>query len=464
VQKWPNSLKKQDNRLLIAPPHHEAGGRLFANFANKPMLDTQEDADKSLLSESEGDFLTLENILHLMAKWRASDCFISVGSLIKFKIEGRQVPLSSKRLAKDDIDIFLAEGLDSSQLDLLDKTRELNCAISMAQIGRFRVSAFVQRNTKSIVIRFIPPDVPEFETLFLPPILKDIIMLKRGLVLVVGPTGSGKSTSLASLIDYRNTHRADHILTIEDPIEFLYRHRKSVVNQREVGTDALSYQEALKNAMRQAPDVILIGEIRDQDTMRMAMQYAQSGHLCLATMHANNSYHALNRIVGFYPPDNRDALFPDLSSSLKAIVAQRLVPGFDGSRLPAVEVLINSRPVQDLIKQGKIDHIAELMERLSSDGTQTFEQVLVELVAAKRISVDTALIHSDSPTNLFWRLSQKGLSVSEEVATSAGVDRSDVLKAKAGQTHSDSDQAPEKSTPKQESASFGNFTIDASGL
>lgn len=232
--------------------------------------------EQCLLKGEDDEFVTLEGILKLMANYKASDCFISVGSAIKLKIEGKQVPLSPRKAAKDDIDLLIAEGLNSSQIDELDKTRELNCAISLARVGRFRVSAFIQRNTKSIVIRFIPPEVPQFESLHLPSILKDIIMLKRGLVLVVGPTGSGKSTTLASLIDYRNASRADHILTIEDPIEFLYKHRMSVVNQREVGTDALSFHEALRNAMRQAPDVILIGEVRDQDTMRMAMQYAQS--------------------------------------------------------------------------------------------------------------------------------------------------------------------------------------------
>lgn len=416
--------------------------------------------DQCILKDTDDDFVSLEDTLRLMAQYRASDCFISVGSVVKLKIDGKQIPLSTRYCAKDDIDLMLAEGLNSAQIDELDRTKELNCAISLSRVGRFRVSAFVQRNTKAIVIRFIPPEVPDFEKLNLPSILRDIIMLKRGLVLVVGPTGSGKSTSLASLIDYRNGNRADHILTIEDPIEFLYKHRMSVVNQREVGTDAVSYHAALRNAMRQAPDVILIGEVRDQETMRMAMQYAQSGHLCLATMHANNSYHALNRIVGFYPPETRDALFPDLSSSLRAIVSQRLVPGVSGSQLPAVEVLINSRSVQDLINEGKIDQISELMERLGSDGSQTFERVLVEMVAKKHISIDTALIYADSPTNLFWRLSQMGLSISEQAATHAGVDRSAVNRYKE-----ENGLEEEKSSKAQSSnVTFDSFSIDASKL
>ena len=421
-------------------------------------------ANQCLLKEGEDALMSLQEMLKLMAKFNASDCFISVGAAIKFKIEGRQFPLSQRRCAKDDMDLLLAEGLNSAQIDELDSTKELNCAISLARVGRFRLSAFVQRNTKSIVIRFIPPDVPDFDSLKLPAILKDIIMLKRGLVLIVGPTGSGKSTSLASLIDYRNANRADHILTIEDPIEFLYRHRLSVVNQREVGTDTISYHNALRNAMRQAPDVILIGEVRDQETMRMAMQYAQSGHLCLATMHANNSYHALNRIVGFFPPDSRDSLFPDLSSSLKAVISQRLVPGIHGERRPAVEVLINSRPVQDLIKEGKIDEIGELMERLGSDGSQTFESVLVDLVAAHAITAETALTYADSPTNLFWRLSQMGLSVNEQEATRAGVDRSDVAKAKTAEPAARDAREPEQALKKPDNSSFGSFELDASKL
>ena len=409
------------------------------------------------------DVPDLDDILKIMANTKASDCFVSVGAPVKIKIEGQQVILTERMVMKDDVDVLLAEALNSDQMSELEKTCELNCAISRARVGRFRFSAFVQRNTKSMVIRYIPPEVPALETLRLPDILREIILLKRGLVLVVGPTGSGKSTTLASLIDHRNEKRSDHILTIEDPIEYLHRHKNSVVNQREVGTDAKSFDVALHSAMRQAPDVILIGEIRDRETMSIAMQYAQSGHLVLATLHANNSYHALNRIVGFYPPDNRDALFPDLASSLKAIIAQRLVPDFNGNRLPAVEVLINSKVVAELITMGEIGKIAAMMEQLRSDGTQTFEEVLVDMVRSKLIAVETALNYSDSPTNLYWKLSTVGLSIDDDEAVHAGVDRSEIKNAK---THGD--QPPpllNAGAPKAQStgseAGFGDIVIDA---
>lgn len=423
------------------------------------------------------DLPGLDDILKIMARTQASDCFISVGAPIKIKVEGEHVVLTTQSIMKDDVDVLLAEGLSGSQMTELDEKNELNCAISRNRVGRFRVSAFVQRNTKSVVIRYIPPDVPSFDGLKLPEILRELIMIKRGLVLVVGPTGSGKSTTLASLIDYRNEHRSDHILTIEDPIEYLHRHKRSVVNQREIGTDVKSYTEALRNAMRQAPDVILIGEIRDQETMRVAMQYAQSGHLVLATLHANNSYHALNRIVGFYPLDNRDALFPDLSSSLRAIISQRLVPDFKGNRLPAVEVLVNSKVVQQLIEQGSINKIAEIMPQLRSDGTQTFEDVLVDMIRRKQISVNTALIYSDSPNNLYWKLSSEGLSINEDTARTAGVDRSAIAHGSPAPDGLDApieldlDLSPSLEAPPvagqpktAKSASFGDIVLDPDRL
>jgi twitching motility protein PilU len=275
-------------------------------------------------------------------------------------------------------------------------------------IGSFRLSAFRQRGTVSAVLRYIPNEVPTLNSLNLPDILGELIMEKRGLVLMVGATGSGKSTSLAAMIDYRNEQKSGHILTFEDPIEYLFRNKKSIVNQREIGTDAKTLQTGLKNALRQAPDVIFIGEIRDRDTMTAAMTYSLSGHLVLATLHANNSYHALNRIVSFYSPENRPALLADLSAALKAIVSQRLVRSKSGGRVAAVEVLLNTRLVSDLIEKGKIYEIKETMEKSLAAGSQTFEQSLLDLLRADKITQEEALTNADSSTNLLWLINNQG--------------------------------------------------------
>jgi len=269
-------------------------------------------------------------------------------------------------------------------------------------IGRFRLSAFTQRSSTSAVIRFIATEIPALDTLNLPPIVGDIIMEKRGLVLVVGATGSGKSTTIASMLDMRNIKRTGHILTLEDPIEYVFRNKKSIVNQREIGSDTKSLEVALRNALRQAPDCILIGEIRDKDTMTAAIAYAQSGHLCLATLHANNSYHALNRIVSFYPLENRATLLSDLSAALRSVISQRLVRARSGGRLPAVEVLLNTRHIAELIEKGEVSSIKEAMEKSLSPGSQTFEQALYRMIREEQISEEEALAHADSPTNLLW--------------------------------------------------------------
>jgi twitching motility protein PilU len=260
----------------------------------------------------------------------------------------------------------------------------------------------MQRTTPAMVVRFIPGEVPAFDTLGLPQVLKDIVLEKRGLLLMVGATGSGKSTSLAAMIDHRNMLQSGHIITIEDPIEFLFKHKRSIVNQRELVTDAKSYHVALKNALRQAPDVILIGEVRDRETMTMAIAYAQSGHLCLATLHANNSYHALNRIISFYPLENRPALLQDLSSSLKCIVSQRLIRNLKGARSPAVEVMLNTRHIADLIEKGEVNEIKEAMDKSLAPGSQTFEQSLFQMFREGIISQEEALANADSATNLLW--------------------------------------------------------------
>ncbi|NNL56383.1 MAG: PilT/PilU family type 4a pilus ATPase, partial [Pseudomonadales bacterium] len=280
-------------------------------------------------------------------------------------------------------------------------TMECNLAISVNALGRFRVNVFRQRGDVAMVIRFIKGEIPSIEELFLPQLLKNLIMEKRGLILVVGSTGSGKSTTLASMIDYRNQHATGHILTIEDPIEFLHKHKKSLVNQREIGLDSLSYENALKNALREAPDVILIGEIRDAATMQHALAYAETGHLCLSTLHANNANQALDRILHFFPPERHTQLWMDLSLNLRAIVAQQLVPTPDGQgRRAVVEVLLNTPLASDLIRKGEVTKLKELMQRSNEQGMQTFDQALYTLYSRGEITYEDAIAHADSSNDL----------------------------------------------------------------
>lgn len=380
----------------------------------------------------------LKGIMKLMAQQGGSDLFVSVGSVIKMKINGKQKPVLNKIMLAADVEQLLKQEINDQQFESFRSTKELNCALSMTNVGRFRLSAFFQRNSISFVIRFIPPEIPNTDILGLPKKLEELILAKRGLIIICGPTGSGKTTTVASLLNYRNNLQADHILTIEDPIEFLFRHRKSVVNQREVGVDTESFDEALRNAMRQAPDVLWIGEIRDQKTMNMAMQYAQSGHLCLATLHANNAYNALNRITGFYPPDQRQALYSDLSSSLNAIVSQRLVPTIADTRAAVLEIMINTQSVSELIGKGEIDGIPDRMEKNAPDGSQTFESMLVRMVKDNVITAATAVSYADSPNNLYWKLNSSGINLSQEEAKHAGVE-STVLKNTEIQKAADSE-------------------------
>ena len=284
----------------------------------------------------------MERILRLMSEKKASDVYLSAHSPALIKINGQCVPINSQSLPADAPKNLLAEVLPPERIAELERDGELNIGFPLAGVGRFRVSAMRQRGSLAAVIRFIAVDVPSLATLSVPMVLGDLIMEKRGLLLMVGATGAGKSTTLASMMDYRNEQVSGHILTIEDPIEFLFKNKKSVVNQREIGTDTQSLHIALKNALRQAPDVILIGEIRDRETMSAAIAYAQSGHLCLATMHANNSYQALNRILSFYPVEVRQTMLGDLAAALKAVVSQRLLRSTTGSRLPAVEIMLKN--------------------------------------------------------------------------------------------------------------------------
>lgn len=353
--------------------------------------------------------MILDKLFQLMSEKQASDLFISAGTPIHIKIQGNTMPVNQQVMTPDMIEKIALELMTPEQAETFEAEQEMNLSFGVPQVGNFRVNIFRQRNSVGIVVRFILGNIPDLDTLGLPSILNELIMEKRGLILLVGSTGSGKSTTIASMLDYRNTNRSGHILTIEDPIEFLFKHKKSVVNQRELGMDTRDWQSALKNAMRQAPDCILIGEIRDRETMQAALAYAQTGHLCLATLHANNSYHALNRIINFFALENRPALFLDLATSLRAIISQRLVKKPDGKRTPTVEVLLNTRHIGELIERGEVSAIKEAMEQTMAPGSQTFEQDLFRLYRDGVITLDEALANSDSPTNLSWLINNSEL-------------------------------------------------------
>jgi twitching motility protein PilU len=352
--------------------------------------------------------MAMDRLFTLMKEKKASDLFMSVSSPIHIKINGQLLPVNQQKMDNATIRTLLLEVVTPAQIEELEKRNELNIGIPVAGLGSFRLSAFRQRGTLSAVFRYIPSDIPRLADLNVPPILADIIMEKRGLILVVGSTGSGKSTTIAAMLDHRNAYRSGHILTLEDPVEFLFTNKKSIVNQREIGSDAESLQTALKNALRQAPDCILIGEIRDKETMGNALAYAQSGHLVVATLHANNSYQALTRIINFYPLETRPSLLGDLAVTIKAIVSQRLIPAIDGGRRAAVEVLLNTRHVAELIEQGEISQIKEALEKSMSPGSQTFEQALLQLIKDGVVTQEEALANADSATNLYWLLNNTG--------------------------------------------------------
>ena len=346
----------------------------------------------------------MERILHLMAEKKASDVYLSAHAPATIKINGQCMPINSQVMPPEAVMNLLMDVVPPNRIEELKETGELNMAIPMYGVGNFRLSAMRQRGTYAAVIRFISPEIPDLDSLHLPSILKHLIMEKRGLILMVGATGAGKSTTLASMLDHRNKNASGHILTIEDPIEFIFTNRKSLVNQREVGSDTGALQTGLKNALRQAPDVILIGEIRDRDTMSAAIAYAQSGHLCLATLHANNSYQALNRVLSFYPAEVRPTLLGDLSAALKSVVSQRLIRTVDGGRTPAVEVMLNTKLIQDLIEKSDFSGVKEAMDNAMAEGSQTFEQDLARLILEGKIDRKEGLANADSPTNLMWRL------------------------------------------------------------
>lgn len=358
----------------------------------------------------------MQRLFQLMADKKASDIFISAGAPINIKINGTAMPINQQVMTPEIIDNLLHEVLSDGQFREFEEALELNGNYSLEGVGNFRLSAFRQKGTPALVVRYVPAEIPALETLNVPGVLAEVIMEKHGLILMVGATGAGKTTTLTSMLDYRNERRSGHILTLEDPIEFVFKNKRSIVNQREIGSDTRDYQLALKNALRQAPDCIFIGEVRDKETMAQAIAYAQSGHLCLATLHANNSYHALSRIIGLYPLENRPALLADLAVTLKAIISQRLIKKPDGSRIPAVEVMLNSRHISELIEKGDMDGMRESMDSGMTPGAQTFEQALFKLYKSGTISLDAATAAADSPNNLLFLINN---DQSGPVATAA---------------------------------------------
>ncbi len=352
--------------------------------------------------------MDLRALLKKMVEIEASDLFISVDSPPVVKVEGEMRPLEDKLLDAERNRGLIYSLLTDQDVEVFESQHELNKSLHLPDTGRFRVNVFRQRGEPALVARHIKASVPSIDQLDLPAKLKEFAMMERGLILVVGATGTGKSTTLAAMIDYRNANRAGHILTIEDPIEFIHTNKRSLVNQREVGMDTLSYAAALKNALREAPDVILVGEIRDRETMRHAINYAETGHLCLSTLHANNANQTLTRIINFFPEDARAQLLQDLSLNLQAIVAQRLCLDRDERRVAAVEFMSRTPYIAQLIERGKIDEIKEAMEKSQGRASRTFDQALFELVQTGRITEDEALRHADSRNNLALRFRLEG--------------------------------------------------------
>ena len=367
--------------------------------------------------------MDLEQLFELMSEKNASDLLLSAGAPVTIKIQGFLLTVNQSTVLNGDTIIqMLSAVLSEQQLSRLLTDSDLNIAIKRPKIGNFRLSAFRQKGEISAVFRFIPPNPPDFTQLKIPNFIGNLIHEPRGLILICGATGSGKSTTIASMIERRNQQKSGHILTIEEPIEFYFESKKSLINQREIGIDAPTLEVALKNALRQTPDIIFIGEIRDHQAMTAAITYALSGHLVISTLHANNSYHALSRVVSMYPADSRANLLADLSVSLKSVVTQRLVKSVNGGRVLVVEVLVNTQLTADLIEQGKLAELKEAMVHSLANGSQTFEQHLQQCINENLISLDEALISSDSPSNLMWLLNNQG-KTKVEAQAAAVIDR-----------------------------------------
>lgn len=336
----------------------------------------------------------------LMVEKGASDLFFSVGAPPNIKIEGITSPIGESVVKSQQMAEIIFSIMSDAQQKEFEQNMELNMAFSVVGVGRFRINLFRQRGEVAMVIRYIKGTIPSISDLKLPVILQSIILELRGLVLVVGSTGSGKSTTLASMVDYRNQHHRGHILTIEDPIEYLHKHKKSIVNQREIGIDTANYDNALLNAMREAPDLILIGEIRERSSMKHAIAYSETGHLCISTLHANNANQAIERVINFFPDDAKRQLLSDLALNLRAIISLRLIPGINNTRVAAVEVLVNTPYISDLIEKGKIEEIKEAMGRGAEQGMQTFDQALLRLYYEGAITKENAIRYADSKNNV----------------------------------------------------------------
>ena len=347
----------------------------------------------------------MHELLRMMVSKGGSDLFLTTGSPPAIKVDGKINTVSKQVLAPSHTQMLARSIMNDKQVSQFEETQECNFSIALPGVARFRVNAFVQRGSTGLVLRIINSDIPSFDELGLPEILQEISMTKRGLVIFVGGTGSGKSTSLAAMVDYRNRHSHGHIITIEDPVEFVHEHKNCIVTQREVGVDTESYEIALKNTLRQAPDVILIGEIRDRETMEHAIAFAETGHLCLSTLHANSTNQALDRIINFFPEERRQQLLMDLSLNLKALISQRLIPRIDGNgRVPAVEVMINTPLMSDMIFKGEVHEIKELIKKSGEQGMKTFDQALFELYETRAVKYEDALRNADSVNDLRLRI------------------------------------------------------------
>lgn len=359
--------------------------------------------------------MDIYSMLGRLADEDGSDLYLAAGAPPSAKFSGTLTPLQDEPFSSEDIKEIAYEVMNEEQQQEFEKNLEMNLAISPKGIGRFRINIFVQRNSISMVCRNIQTEIPNIDDLGLPDILKEVVEAKNGLVLFVGGTGSGKSTSLAALIDHRNKFKGGHIITIEDPVEYVHSHKKCIVNQREVGVDTLSFHDALKNTLRQAPDLILIGEIRDRETMEHCLAFAETGHLAISTLHANNANQALDRIINFFPEERKQQLLADVGNNLRAIVSQRLVPTLDGKRCAAIEIMLGSHTVKQMIIKGQLDDLKETMSKSENIGMKTFDGALYDLVVQKKIAMEEAIKFADSANNLRLRLKLSGeIEIEEE--------------------------------------------------